>query len=74
MGGGPRAGQLLLVASFERRATAWSVGTRYSHADRDYEIVGEEQAEIGTRFGKVAITAGLHPRDIQERLSHATLA
>jgi hypothetical protein len=49
-------GQLLLGAFFERRATAWSVGTRYSHADRDYEIVGEEQAEIGTRFGKVAIT------------------
>ena len=48
-------GQVLLAAFFVRRARAWVLGTRYTHAGRSLEVVGEERTEIGTRFGKIEV-------------------
>jgi len=48
-------GQLLMISFFEGRAARWPLGSRYQHAQRSYEIVGEERTEIGTRFGKVPV-------------------
>jgi hypothetical protein len=59
-------GQQLLAAFFERRATAWRLGSVYAHDGRTYEVAGEERTEVGTRFGKIKIVRPVG-RQVRER-------
>ena len=57
-------GRALLAVYFERQAQRWPLGRAYEHGGRCLVVCEHEDAEVGTRFGKVGFTrpVGRTPR------------